>query len=172
MYIHKPPPIPLLRRRIEKEYADFKSVVLLLDRDSIFELAPIISAVNDVHFYLTTHDWADDYEAEYLLRQENTLYYIAEVWKEELEDLGRHFGRKLTEAVINGSGFDCSDLTAADELRIKYGDELPLNTAALLEIVELGRKFLRYAATYDADDCDFPNGYGDDDDYYDAEDDV
>jgi hypothetical protein len=26
------------------------------------------------------------------------------------------------------------------ELRDKYGDEVPLNTAALLELVELGRK--------------------------------
>jgi len=56
--------------------------------------------------------------------------------------------------------------STADELREKYGGEMPLNTAVLLEMVELGKKIITRKSLYDMD-FDFDDYDGDDmeDDY-------
>ena len=129
--------------RIEQNYEDFKKSVMQLDDESIFELAPTIAAVQDVHFYMTTHDWADVEQTEYLMQFENPLKLLADAWEDESEDRGADFG----ELVDKIGGDDYDDLTEAyvtvalaDELRDKYGDDMPIDGAIICEIVELGRK--------------------------------
>jgi len=136
-----------------------------MDKESVYELAPIIAAVHDVYYYMSTHDWADECEAEYLLKQENPLYHLAEIWKEETDSLNSHMGWKLTKAIARGEDSDYMASSTADDLRDKYGEAMPLNTAALLEIVELGRKYLTHYGVHEYD-FDF------DDDNFDGEDDL
>jgi len=153
-----------LMRKIEQSYEDFKRETVKLSGESIFELAPKIAAVHDVYFYMTTHDWADGYEQEYLLSFDNPLEFLAEEWEERSEDRGRDFGEMLTELAENGSTY--LNFTTADRLREKYGGDVPLNTAALLEMVELGERLITRRSLYDdVFEFDF------DDDDLDAEDD-
>jgi hypothetical protein len=150
----------LLMERIERNYEDFKRSVMQLDDESIFEYAPTIAAVQDAHFYMSTHDWADGDETEYLLMFENPLKLLADVWQEESEDRGADFGGML-DKITNGSG--CEDYTEsyvtvslADELRDKYGDDMPLDAAIIHEILELGRKLLRLQLI-ESEDLGFPD---------------
>ena len=153
-----------LMRRIEQNYEDFKRETVKLSGESIFELAPKIAAVHDAYFYMTTHDWADGYEKEYLMGFDNPLEYLADEWQERSEDRGRDFGKMLTELTENGCEYMA--YSTADALREKYGGEMPLNTAALLEMVELGKKIITRKSLYDMD-FDFEDYDGDDmeDDY-------
>jgi len=135
-----------LIERIEQNYEDFKKATLQLEDENIFEYAPTIAAVQDVYFYLTTHDWADAAQTEYLLQFENPLMLLADAWQEESEDRGADFGDMLDK--IGGDEYE--DLTEtyltvelADELRDKYGGDVPLDGAILSEIVELGNKLFR-----------------------------
>ena len=51
-----------------------------------------------------------------------------------------------------------TSLCLAGELREKYGDAIPLETAALLELVELGKRYFNFL---DAENLDYSFG-GDD----------
>jgi len=133
--------------RIEQNYEDFKKSVMQLDDESIFELAPTIAAVQDVHFYMTTHDWADAEQTEYFLQFENPLKLLADAWEDESEDRSADFGELVDK--IGGDEYD--DLTEAyvtvalaDELRDKYGGDIPIDGALICEIVELGKKLFKY----------------------------
>ena len=148
----------LLRERIEQNYENFKKAVLQLDKGDIFKYASSIAAANDVYSYMTTHDWADGDETNYLLKFENPLKLLSEAWEEYSEDRGGDFGRMLTETVENAAE-DYMPFSVTDELREKYGADMPLNTAALIEFVELGKRIFNLR-----DD-------GDDEDYYDEDDD-
>jgi len=142
----------LLTKRVEQNYEDFIKTALKMDAEKIFEYASTISAVHDVYFFMTTHDWADKYEADYLLKMENPLMFLAEKWEGYSEDRGREFGRMITELAENDDE-DYMTLSATDELREKYGDDVPINTVALFELIELGRLLLN------------PNDIGEDFDY-------
>jgi hypothetical protein len=155
----------LLREAIKRNYDEFEKTVIDMDcPEVIYGLAPTISAVKDIHHYLSVHDWADEDEAAYLLTKENPLYYLAEVWREELDGFDVCFGDILRE--VCGFADDNpvrADFTIQDELRIKYGVEMPLETAALLELLELGKMYLRRSVLdddfevfeYKCDDDDF-----------------
>jgi hypothetical protein len=132
----------LLMERIEQNFEDFKRETEKSSPETIFDIAATIAAVQDAYFYMTTHDWADDYETEYLLSFENPLRLLADAWEELCEDRGREFGKMLTELAENGGRY--MTVSAADELREKYGEDIPLNTAALLEMVEIGKKIADY----------------------------
>ena len=132
--------------RIERNYEDFKASTVQLDGESLFEYAPTIAAVQDVYFYLTTHDWTDAAQTEYLLQFENPLMLLADVWEEESEDRGADFGEMLDKLCDDEYG----DLTEshitvelADELRDKYGGDMPMDGAILCEIIELGKKLFK-----------------------------
>ena len=129
--------------RIEQNYEDFKASAVQLDGGSLYELAPTIAAVEDVYFYMSTHDWADAAQTAYLMQFENPLRLLADAWEEENEDRGADFG-DLLDKISGGEYEDFTDdyMTAdlADELREKYGDDVPLDGAIICEIVELGKK--------------------------------
>jgi hypothetical protein len=116
----------LLRERIEQNYEDFKEETVKLDGRSVFELAPVISAVNDVYFYMTTHSWADDDEADYLLKSENPLKLIAEEWEVYMEDTRGDFGEMLTRLAGKWDE-DYMTGTVAGELRDKDDEDMLLD---------------------------------------------
>jgi len=86
-------PKTLLMELLDKNFDDFKADTIKSDSAAVFELAPTITAVKDVHFYMTTYDWADEYEMEYLLKCENPLKMIADVWEEYSENRGKDLDR-------------------------------------------------------------------------------
>ena len=136
-----------LMERIDQNYEDFKASAVQLDGESIFELAPTIAAVEDVYFYLSTHDWADAEQTRFLMQFENPLRLLADLWEEENGDRGADFGDMLDN--MCGGGYD--DFTEdymtsdfADELREKYGDDTSLDGAIVCEIVELGKKLFKH----------------------------
>ena len=150
----------ILREQIEQNYEDFKKATLRLSKEDIFKYTSSIAAANDVYGYMTTHDWADENEADYLLEFENPLKFLSEAWEEYSEDRGRDFGRMLTEKIENGTDY-YTPLSITSELREKYGADMPLNTAALMELVELGKKIFGFR-----DENDYEDYYDEDDDYW------
>lgn len=108
-----------LMERLEQNYEDFKKTTLQLDGESIFELAPTIAAVEDVYFYMSTHDWADMEQAEFLMQFENPLKLLADLWEEESEDRGADFGDMLDE--LDSDEYE--DLTEA-YMTVTLADEL------------------------------------------------
>ena len=52
------------------------------------------------------------------------------------------FGEFIADFIEDSDTDEYMTVTIADELREKYGDDIPLNTACLLELVELIRKFI------------------------------
>ena len=115
-------PKTLLTERIEQNFDDFKVDIIKLDSASVFELAPTINSVNDVHFYMTTHNWLDEGEAEYLLKWDNPLKILAAVWKEYSEDRGRQFGDMLGKIVEN-----CDDDDTTDSFSDDYDEDRSLD---------------------------------------------
>jgi hypothetical protein len=88
--------IELLRERIERNYEDFKAKTLAtLTKEDIFERAGHISAIEDVRFFLSTHDWLDEGEAKYLLSFNDPLEELAGKWEDWLTDSGCHLGQAL-----------------------------------------------------------------------------
>lgn len=107
--------IDLLGERIEKNYEDFKKETLLLSKKGIYEAARKIAAVEDVHFYMTTHDWVDVGEALTLLALGNPLEAIADFWEERLDDQNTAFGAAIRD-FINSDDFEFfADYTDDDE---------------------------------------------------------
>ena len=147
----------LLRERIERNMEEFKEEMSRLDSSCVFELASNIAAASDVHFYITTHDWANEDEADYLLQFENPLRMLADAWEEYSMERDHEFSHLVSKVVREDDSDYYMTVSTADELREKYGDDVPTDTAALLEIVELGKKFLNLRE--DNDSSDDSKGY-------------
>jgi len=149
----------LLTRRIEQNYEDFKEAIFKLDKATIFEYAPTIAAVKETYMYMKT-SIMNDKEAAYFLSLDNPLKMLADAWEEHShskyrsdEFVGVYV--KTIDSLIDSY----KDNPIADELRKKYGSDVPINTAALLEIVELGKKI------FDFYDFDFEFDDDGEDDY-------
>ena len=99
-----------LRELIEKNYEEFTVLALKMDSKFLFENAGSIAAVHDVYHFMTTHDWADDEETEYLLTYENPLDFLAEEWKERSADRDRDFGKMLRELADYCDDDDMEDI--------------------------------------------------------------
>ena len=134
----------LLTRRIEQNYKAFKEATLKLDKATIFKYAPTIAAVEETYSYMNTNIIDDD-ETAYLLSLNNPLKLLADAWQEHSnskyrgdEFVGVYV--KTIDSLID----NYEDNPIADELRKKYGSDVPLNTAALLEIVELGKNLFNF----------------------------
>ena len=88
--------VDLLRERIEQNYEDLKAEMLAtLTKEGVFELAGQISAIEDVRFFMSTHDWLDEKEAAYLLTFNNPLRMLAGEWENYLDDSDRGFEKAL-----------------------------------------------------------------------------
>jgi len=131
----------LLTRRIEKNYEDFKEAILKLDKTIIFEYAPTIAAVEETYQYMKK--FMNDKDAAYFLSLDNPLKLLADAWEEHSKNRSDEFVGgyvKTIDSLIDSY----KDNPIADELRKKYGSDVPINTAALLEIVELGKKIFDF----------------------------
>ena len=142
----------LLQERIKRNYEDFKESMLELDSETLFELAPKIAAVKDVYTLLqtNTNEYICEDDAEYLLRYENPLKILADVVDnygeckdEDIEDMISDFKDMVSDFIENDDGEEYMSVALADELRDKYGDDMPIDSAVVCEIIELGRKLMK-----------------------------
>jgi len=127
----------LLRERIERNYKDFKKEALQLDNEIIFEYAPTIKAVQDVYSFIVRYDGLNEEETEFFLQYENPLRLLADVWEEDCRD---YFDDIIAEIMEDDDRAYNMTVTAANELREKYGDDIPLEAAVICELVEIGKK--------------------------------
>ena len=100
--------IELLRERIEDDYEDFKDEMLGMSKEDIFINARDISAVEDVLFYLSTHDWLNEDEAAYLLSMECPLAALAAAWEDYQDDETVDF-RKALDSLLGSDDSDPND---------------------------------------------------------------
>ena len=135
--------VTLLRERIEENYGNFKESTLELDSETLFELAPTIAAVRDVYSLLKENDYICEDDAAYLLRYDNPLKIIADAMRNYAEYTDEDFSDMIADFIENDDGEDYITVDLADELRDKYGDDMPIDGAIMCEIVELGRKLFK-----------------------------
>lgn len=142
--------IEKLKERITQNYDEFRKSMLELDSETVFDLAMHIAAATDVLFYITTHNWIDDEEADYLLDFTNPLQLIADAWEECLEDGGGDF-RSVLETVLNDDENEENYMTLEleSELREKYGDDAGIMEALLCELIEVGNRYLELRGIYE-----------------------
>jgi len=132
--------VQLLISRVERNYEDFKSETLeFLDKESIFGIAEYIAAVEDARAYINTHDdWLDEDDAGYLLGFDNPLEMLADIWAEYRSDGDAIFKTALDELLERDDNEDFYiSVIDADELREKYGEDMPIKGAIIGEILEL-----------------------------------
>ena len=158
--------VALLQARVTRKYEDFKESMIELDSETVFELASTITAYHDVYSYITQKDFIIEDEAESLLKYENPLKMLADAWQDYrkygncTDDRDECMDYILSDITATDNSEEYMTVTLADELREKYGGDMPLNTAALLEIVELGRRFFNF----NDDDFEYYDCDGEDDD--------
>lgn len=142
--------IDKLREKLEQNHDDFRKDMLSKDSETVFENARQIAAMEDVVFYMNTHDWVDENEAAYLLDFTEPLKLIADAWEEQLDDGDCHF-RVVLKSVLNDEENEERYMTLAleSELREKYGDDVGITGALLTELVEVGNRYLELRGIYE-----------------------
>ena len=138
--------IELLIERIEQNYADFKADTLCMDEESIYGMADKISAVEDTYYQLTTYDYVDEDDAEYLLKFHNPLEMVADCLEELRDDEPVEIDEALfvlfeREEDENEEKYITAEL--AEELRRKHGAGVSVKLALLRETIEAGERYIR-----------------------------
>jgi hypothetical protein len=153
--------LALLRKRVEQNFADFKAEMLLLDEESLFTNAERIAAVKDTYDQIVFYDkeYFDEDDIDYLLKFYNPLEMIADYLQIRQAGYPVEIDEALME-LFNADDNEDNYLTVeyAEELINKYGDDVRMKMALLLETIEAGERYiklLRLAEAADADDlCD------------------
>jgi hypothetical protein len=108
----------LLRERIERNYSDYRRIMLELCSDCVYEFAPEIAAVNEVYSHVTDYNWTSEEIAGFLLRFDNPMKIIVDEWRgythrfsEGFGDFAREFTRDFLGdgPVYYKSGDGCDD---------------------------------------------------------------
>jgi acyl carrier protein len=133
----------LLRERIEGNYEDFKESMIDFDNEILFELAPTIAAVRDAYSLLQENDYISEDDAAYLLKYDNPLKIIADAVRNYAKCTDEDFNDMIADFIEDDDGESYITVDLADELRDKYGDDIPIEAAIMCEIVELGRKLVK-----------------------------
>ena len=179
-------PLAILKRRVELNYADFKNEVLcLMDEMEIYDFAHRIAAVKDTYEQLTSDDVLDSLdegEVEFLLNFYNPLEMVADFLQNRQAGYPIEIDEALME-LFNAENHEESYLTMnfAEELICKYGSDVRIKVALLMEIIEAGENYLRLLklTTTDDDEVSYYNELCnpfkpadfDEDDFFDSEDD-
>ena len=147
--------IALLKERIRRNYEEYKDEAIEYGGEYIFILSDEIVAVKEVYRYLTDDDFIDEDEAAFLLTLKNPLKALADEWETYKIVENDDFSEFIENFIKQGTE-PHTTVTIADGLREKYGEDMPLNTACLLELVTIGKKLLlAMIEAESADDCEF-----------------
>jgi hypothetical protein len=155
-------PAAILKKRVEQNYADFKAEALsLLDEEELYEMAHRLAAVKDTYEQLTSDDVLDSLdegEVEFLLKFHNPLEMTADYLQERQAGYPVEVDEALFE-LFSADDHEENYLTIdfAEELIAKYGSDVRIKVALLMEAIEAGDRYLRLLKlTRDADDkCDY-----------------
>ena len=135
-----------LRERISENYEEFKTETLeFLDKEDVFSMARTIAAVEDVHYFITSHNnWVDEGEAAYLLEFCEPLKLLADAWEEYIDEGGSDF-RMIVEDVLDRDDNPNNYITVAlaVDLRQKHGEHVHFKDALLAEAIAAGKKYLQ-----------------------------
>jgi len=134
-----------LRRRIERNYADFKADMLMLDSEDVYAMAHRIAVVEDAYHQMIGEDGLlDTDETIYLLKFYNPLEMIADALQDRQDGLPVEIDEALYEL------FDREDneenyvtVALANELYHKYGGDICIKAALLMETIEAGQRYLQ-----------------------------
>lgn len=129
--------LELLREKMHRNFDDYRELMVSLDSETVFELSRQTAAMQDVLFYMDTHNWVDEHEAAYLLDFTEPLKLVADAWEEHLDD-GDHSFRCVLNSVLDNDENEENYLTVAleRELQEKYGDDIETKDALIFEILE------------------------------------
>ena len=157
--------VGLLRERIERNYEDYKKGMECFgaDMEVLFLFAPEIVAVCEIRSYLLDDYYVNENEAAFLLKIDEPLKKLADEWEYHKHICG-DFKEFLSDYIDGVFTRDNYSATVADELREKYGGDIPLNTACLLELVEMGHKLFGMVETAAEEMERIFDDYEDDDD--------
>jgi len=133
----------LLKERIMRNYADFKSETLSLSGETIYSMSDKISAIEDTYYQMTEFDYLEESGAEYLLEFDNPLEMISDCLKEMRNDELVEIDEALY-ILFDLDNHEENYITAkfAEELREKHGAGISTSVALLLETIEAGERYL------------------------------
>jgi hypothetical protein len=150
-------PLAVLKNRVEQNYADFKAeTLLLLNEEEIYEMAHSIAAVKDTYEQLINDsDYLGEEEIAFLLKFHNPLEMAADFLQMRLSEYPVEIDDALME-LFNADDHEESYLTVdfAEELTSKYGEDVRIKVALLLETIEAGEKYVRLLKLTDKADAD------------------
>ena len=155
-------PLETLKKRVGQNYADFKAEVLcLMDEEEIYDMAHRIAAVQDTYEQLTGDmGYLDEDDAVFLVKFHNPLEMVADYLQERQAGYPVEIDEALME-LYNADDLEENYLTVdfADELIKKYGDDVRIKVALLMETIEAGERYvslLKLANNNDSDGvCDY-----------------
>lgn len=153
-------PLALLKQRVEQNYADFKAETLsLLDEEEIYDMAHRIAAVKETYEQITgDSDYLDDDDVDFLLKFHNPLEMVADFLQERQAGYPVEIDEALME-LFNTDNHEENYLTVdfANELIAKYGDDVRIKVALLMETIEAGNRYIRLLKLTSQDDSDEEN---------------
>jgi len=153
-------PLALLKQRVEQNYADFKAETLsLLDEEEIYDMAHRIAAVKETYEQITgDSDYLDDDDVDFLLKFHNPLEMVADFLQERQAGYPVEIDEALME-LFNTENHEENYLTVdfANELIAKYGDDVRIKVALLMETIEAGNRYIRLLKLTSQDDSDEEN---------------
>ena len=147
--------IAMLKERLRRNYEEYRDEAIDYGGEYVFILADEVVAVKEAYNYLTDDDFIGEGEAAFLLKFENPLRAVADEWETHKLVANDDFCEFIENFVERGSTEPHMTVCLACELREKYGEDVLLNTACLLELVTVGRKLLGMAEAESSGDCDF-----------------
>jgi hypothetical protein len=138
------PSVQLLKERAEREFEDAKKELSNMSVDDILFFADDYAALDDVYFRICEGSYINEQDASFLLTLDYPLDMLSAGWLTHTKAYGVYnFSGFLREFIDEGGIHYASSIEIAYELSEKYGKDIPLNTACLLELVEMGRKIFR-----------------------------
>ena len=166
--------LSLLRERVERNYSDFKSEMLMLGEEGLFDKAHRIAAVRDACEQITSEDadYLDEDDVAFLMKFYNPLEMVADYLQERQANYPVEIDEALME-LFNAENHEENYLTMdlANELIEKYGEDEHIKIALLRETAEVGERYVRLLKLANTADKDGFCDWCDEDGYFIYEDD-
>jgi len=150
--------ITLLHERLARNLAVYKNQMDGMGIDFIFICSADIAAYCEIYDYLTGEGFDNENEAAFLLQFDSPLAMLASEWVYHKQVYDDSVGEFVSFFIEDGDTSEFMPVSLVDELYEKYGGDIPLNTACLLELVGMGKSLfamLETAADYAFDNIEF-----------------
>ena len=136
-----------LKQRVTANYENFKSDVLMMSEQAIYDMAHRIAIVKNAYEQITGDgmDYMDSGEVEFLLKFYDPLEMVADYME---MSLGGEYPVEVDDAlaeICNENKADQKYLSMkfAEKLMDKYGEDTPVAISLLQETIEAGERYVR-----------------------------